>query len=158
MQNRRAIVTGSGVSVPPFSGYRAKSTQSLGHPSCPSCALSLHSWPVHLPCERFDATTLCAVCEKASFARQRQRLKAFGQQGCPQRCCRFAPCLMNTKANNNDSLSLQQTKEKPHSRGLVTIFCCRVWLLRVLLMRCLERNSRLPRRQWTTIPHQGLAG
>ena len=101
MQNRRAIVTGSGVSVPPFSWYRAKSTQSLGHPSCPSCALSLPSWPVHLPCERFDATTLCTVCEKARFARQRQRVLSL------------CTLLDDTKANDNDSISLQQIKEKP---------------------------------------------
>ena len=50
-------------------------------------------------------------------------------QGSASGCCRFAPYIMNTKANDNDSISLQgsasgavalqQAKEKPLEWGLL---------------------------------------
>ena len=51
------------------------------------------------------------------FARQRQRLKAFRPAGLTSAV--LVLCQRSIKANNNDSLSLQQTKEKPPERGLL---------------------------------------
>ena len=102
MQNRHGIILQLlrvlGVSMPPFLRYRTPPT------SAPIPISSLHhaqlhrQQPVSLPCARFDSIDLCTVCEKASFA----------------------PYIMNIKTNNNDSLSLQQTKEKPHIGALLS--------------------------------------
>ena len=117
LQNRHEIILQLlrvlGVSVPPFSWYRTKSTQSPGHPSCPSCAFSLHSWPVHLPHACFDAVVLHIVCEN-TFVSPLQALLSRFHLPCLDcfRCvvravilCKAAPAvlslcayLMNTKS------------------------------------------------------------
>ena len=67
MRDYSEIIAGSGVSMPPFSWYHT--TTKVPQASFPSSAhaLSLHSWPVHLPHACFDAVVLRIVCENTPY-------------------------------------------------------------------------------------------